>query len=237
MPKLKLLQTVATLILGSGLLWVILLISILWQSLLTYDDITSILLAADQKSQAGLERQQHIIQALPTVQWLDKNIQGILPRYFNHSAHIILYSAKHGYNTLVSTISPLTHYDEATRLASDQQAMHTGYLVFDIAKRLAHRVYDRLLILLSSLPLLILFVLTGWVDGHLQWHIRRIGIARESSDRFHRWRTYRYGVLHILILSILYWPLDWPYTGMILTLSISLAISIQLSTYHFKKYG
>jgi len=238
LTPIKCLQSVATLALAAGLLWVILFIGLLWEIRFNYYDNMAALLAADQKSLTWEKAQQQIMQALPAVQWLKKKTQSTLPRYWSNSEQTVIHSAEIGYKTLLSVMIPLDHGQlEAARLAANLPVMNASLTALRIVNRLTGIVYDRLLIFLGSLPLVILIALTGWVDGHSQWHIRRICVARESSDRFHRYLAYRRWSLRILMLSILYWPLGWSYDGLLLVSSLSLAFTVKLTKQQLKKYG
>jgi integrating conjugative element membrane protein (TIGR03747 family) len=94
----------------------------------------------------------------------------------------------------------------------------------------------RVFIFLLSLPLFLLCVCLGCVDGLVQRDIRKFQAARESTYFFHRikkmWKTCFFAPL----LLYLVWPYAIHFIWCIAPMAVFLATTMQVSLRSFKKY-
>lgn len=97
-------------------------------------------------------------------------------------------------------------------------------------------VITRILALCLSIPLFLLCVALGFVDGLVQRDIRRFQVARESALLFHELK--RSGAFWFYLPLFFYLLLPYPLSPQwfLVPMAITLGVLVQLSTRSFKKY-
>jgi integrating conjugative element membrane protein (TIGR03747 family) len=97
-------------------------------------------------------------------------------------------------------------------------------------------IWVKLSIWLLSLPLLLLMIVLGVIDGLVQRDIRKFQGARESTFFFHTITKQMKLIFFIPVLLYLIWP--WPLRSMwvLIPWAIGLGILMQNSVRTFKKY-
>lgn len=94
----------------------------------------------------------------------------------------------------------------------------------------------RLFILCLALPLLIVFLMIGLVDGLVQRDIRKFQNARESAYWFHRIKRLGLNSVYLPILLYLACPLAVSPLWFLVPLAIWWLLLIQMASRSFKKY-
>ncbi len=97
-------------------------------------------------------------------------------------------------------------------------------------------VVTRILALCLSIPLFLLCVALGFVDGLVQRDIRRFQVARESALLFHELK--RSSAFWFYLPLFIYLLLPYPLSPQwfLMPMAITLGVLVQLSTRSFKKY-
>jgi len=94
----------------------------------------------------------------------------------------------------------------------------------------------RLFIFLLSLPLFILWVVLGIVDGLVQRDIRKFQGARESTYFFHRIKKAWHSSFFVPLFLYLVWPYAINPAWFLVPMAVGLGLMMQLSLRSFKKY-
>lgn len=94
----------------------------------------------------------------------------------------------------------------------------------------------KLIILLAAIPLFVLSLTVGLVDGLNQRAIRTTSLGRESSFIFHQLHRYFKRGLLVLIALWLVIPLSISPVLLFIPVSILLSIMVSITISHFKKY-
>lgn len=100
----------------------------------------------------------------------------------------------------------------------------------------AHVMCIKLMILLASIPLFVLAMTAGLVDGLNQRAIRTASLGRESSYVFHQLNNYFKRALLVLLTLWLAIPLSITPALMFVPVSILLSVLVSITASHFKKY-
>jgi integrating conjugative element membrane protein (TIGR03747 family) len=131
--------------------------------------------------------------------------------------------------------------DQAPELeAIKNKAIHSWSRVFYSVLTLflgsAFIVGMRLFIFLLSLPLFLLGMGLGCVDGLVQRDIRKFQAARESTYVFHRIKRTWKPCFFISLFLYFVWPFFVPPLWFLMPMALALGFMVQLSVRSFKKY-
>lgn len=97
-------------------------------------------------------------------------------------------------------------------------------------------ILTRFTLLLSFLPLIILMLLIGLIDGLSGRDIRKFKALRESTFFFHRLKILLPWVFYLPLFSFFVLPVAISATWFFIPMAMSLGFLTMLSARHFKKY-
>lgn len=97
-------------------------------------------------------------------------------------------------------------------------------------------IFIKLMILVASLPLFLLAITAGFIDGLNQRAIRTACLGRESSYVFHRFNYYLKQALVLILFLWLSLPVSVVPALVLLPVSLVLALMVAVTTSRFKKY-
>lgn len=113
---------------------------------------------------------------------------------------------------------------------------HIFYPLFTVFLGSALIVGTRLFIFLLSLPLFLLLVGFGLVDGLVQRDVRKFQAARESTYLFHRIKKAWKSCFFMPLFFYFVWPFVIHPLWFLMPIAIVLGLMMQLSFQSFKKY-
>ncbi|HAT8692479.1 TPA: TIGR03747 family integrating conjugative element membrane protein [Legionella pneumophila] len=127
---------------------------------------------------------------------------------------------------------------EPTSELSDiaEDLIHISKQVWLLLSLTAQVMLIKLLILLAAIPLFMLAMTAGLIDGLNQRAIRTASLGRESSYVFHRLNYYfKYGLLMLLALWLAI-PVSITPAFVFVPVSILLSVVVSVTASRFKKY-
>jgi integrating conjugative element membrane protein (TIGR03747 family) len=140
--------------------------------------------------------------------------------------------------------------EQKVHLSRELVQQNTSHLRDSISKNLARIFYPLLTVLIKaaliigtrvfifflSLPLFLLFVGLGLVDGLVQRDVRKFQAARESTYLFHRIKRTWKRCFFVPLFLYFAWPLVTNPVLFLMPMAIGLGVLVQLGLQSFKKY-
>ncbi len=131
------------------------------------------------------------------------------------------------------TKSPVL-YESNSLLLNDVQ--HDGFLLITLIRAASYIMLTKFVMLISAIPLFVLAIMAGLIDGLNQRAIRAACLGRESTYVFHKSVPLARNIMCFVLGIWLCVPMMLPPSPIFVGLALMLGFVMRVSASRFKKY-